>query len=287
MKSWQLTFGLGAIFAIGILIVALVRLQLPDTTTSTATLDIEIAKAALTSCVVAVVGAVVGALVKAREQRVQAMRLQADVLTQFIQQLGEHYRSVKAIRRRLRSYGLTNRYDTPPNELTEEQLQLYTEAMDSLEKSQLALEDLKIRVEVLPTFGYIKDIRSLLKTMEDYLREILRERDKTLSQIRNKEQDEAQPQPNSAKRVLFHSLVRLQEFTEDTDKILLPNPPQGEHSNYRFDSHFAKLYKRIWTRIGQHLKDLAYEQIPQPIDGSSAKDGGSVLEGQGVTSKSQ
>ena len=53
MKSWQLTFGLGAIFAIGILIVALVRLQLPDTTTSTATLDIEIAKAALTSCVVA------------------------------------------------------------------------------------------------------------------------------------------------------------------------------------------------------------------------------------------
>jgi hypothetical protein len=240
MKSWQLMVGLGVILVTGIVIVVLIRLQLPAS--PTAMLDIEIAKAALTGCVVAVIGAVVGALVKAREQRVQAMRLQADLLNQFIQQLGEYYRSVKATRRRLRSVGLTNRYDEPPydkppEELNEKQLEAYKEAMESIEKIQLGLEDFKIRVRMLPFFSDIKDVAPWLRQMEEYLRAILRERDEFLSKIRPGES------------ILFAKLAYLAEFTGDADA----STPDHQ-TNYKFKSHFADPYDEIWEKISWKLK---------------------------------
>lgn len=77
---WHLIIGLGTIFVIGAIIIVMVCLQLPTTMTPAAALDIEIAKAALTGCIVAVLSA----LIKAREQRVHAARLQADIWSHFL-----------------------------------------------------------------------------------------------------------------------------------------------------------------------------------------------------------
>ena len=265
MKTWQFALGLGTVFVVGIIVVAVVRLQLPTQSTPAATLDIEIAKAALTGCIVAVIGAVIGALVKAREQRVQAMRLQADLLGQFIQQLGEHYRSVKATRRRLRSFGLTTRYEKPPDELSDEQrkaykdeietrrkaplgdeqLKAYEDAMETIGKAQLAIENFVIQFRRMPFFGDIKDIAPWLTKMEDYLRVIQKEHEEKMSQAR------------SGKRTSFAELCRLSEFTADVHEPTSPVPVGEEKSDYRFDSHFAKPYDRIWERISRNLKILS------------------------------
>jgi hypothetical protein len=246
MNKSQFAIILGAVFVVGISVVAIVRWNLPTDSTSTprATLDIEIAKAVLTGFVVAVIGIVINGLVKAREERVQAMRLQANLLGEFIQQLGEHYRSVKATRRRLRSFGLTTRYNTPPEKLNDVHLKAYEDAMETIEKTQLALEDFKIRFRMLPLFSDIKDVALELKKMEAYLRAILREREKTLSQIR------------SGESISFAKLGCLNEFTADADDKALPVPGCEDKHHYRFKPDFDDAYDRIWERISQNLRIL-------------------------------
>ena len=244
LKERQFAIALGAMFVIGIIVVAWVHQQLPTISTPAAMLDIEIAKTVLTSFVVAVIGIVISGLVKAREQRVQAMRLEANLLSEFIQQLGEHYRSVKATRRRLRSFGLTTRYNTPPDKLNDEQLKAYEDAMERIEKTQLALEDFKIRFRMLPLFSDIKDVAPELKKMEAYLRAILREREKTLSQIRSRES------------ISFAKLGCLNEFTADADDKVLPIPGCEDKHHYRFKPDFDDAYDRIWERISRNLKIL-------------------------------
>jgi hypothetical protein len=244
MKKWQFALGLGAVFLIGIAIVVDIRLHLPASESPTANLDIEIAKAALSGCIVAVIGAVLAALVKAREQSVQAAKLHADILDQMIRQLREIYRSVKATRRHLRSLGLTSYYGNPPGDLSAGQLKSYEREMNSIEKAQLSLEDLKIQVVNLPPFANIENIGGYLRQMEDYLRVLLKESEKALPSIA------------SAGNVQFIKLVRLNEFTSST-KVASPVPENDPKSEYRFKTHFAEAYDKILKEISRNLKDLA------------------------------
>lgn len=74
----------------------LVRRYLRFEMTLIAMLDIEMAKAALKGVHDGGYRGI-STLIRVREQRVRAARLQADLLSQFLQELAEHYRSVKAI----------------------------------------------------------------------------------------------------------------------------------------------------------------------------------------------
>jgi len=210
----------------------------------TAKVDIEIAKAALSGCVVAVIGAVLTALIKAREQSVQAAKLRAEILDRTIQQLGEIYRSVKATRRNLRSWGLPSYYEKPPTILSADQLEAYKTGMNSIEKAQLSLEGLKIQAINLPPFANMKNVGEYLGNMEDYLRVLLRESEEELPNIATED------------GVKFEKLTHLNEFTSSTTKES-PIPKERKKSDYRFKTHFANAYDEILKAISRNLKDLA------------------------------
>ena len=243
MKTWHLAVGLAIIFITGVVIIAVVRCSLRDNGGIVSSVDIEIAKAALNGCIIAVIGAVIAALIKAREQSVQAARLRSDLLGQFFQQLGELYRSVKATRRRLRSLGLTSYYGSPPGKLDAGQLKAYAEEMTSIEKAQLSLENLKIQVMKLPPFDNLGDVAQQLRNMEDYLRVLLKERESVQSNI------------HSGKDVTFNTLVRLNEFTTSTSKDS-PVPLSDEKPHYRFSTQFADAYDDILENISHNLRQL-------------------------------
>jgi hypothetical protein len=149
----------------------------------------------------------------------------------------------------LRAGGLTTAYSTNPNqtksfEISGEFLLLYKEQMGIINKCQLELEGLKIEVKSLPAFVHIDNIYKYMGTMENYLRKILNEFEKT------------NPLLNSNQLVRFIELERLDEFTGRTTKNREFKFSEGKCPEiyYRFTESFSGLYDKVIKEIGKNIE---------------------------------
>lgn len=207
------------------------------------TVNLEITKSALSGCVVAAIGAMIALLLKEREQSMQRAQLRAELLTQFLRQLTELYLSVKRIRRRLRSSGLSSKdgYGTPPESLKDEQLNVYTKEMLSLDEAQSTLEALTVQTEKLPPLAEISEVAKGLHVMESYLRKVV------------KESERERAAACTGSPVPFKELVRLREFTGSRDDPYPDLDSTAKDSGCRFKSHFAGAREKILLAIQPHL----------------------------------
>jgi len=205
-----------------------------------ADIRMEIIKSLLQLTVVSVLGGAVAGLFKAlesartvtqknREEATRKSRLRAQIHEEYLRRIGQHYRCVKSSRRTLRAAGLTSKYE-PPETLTAHQITALAEEMNKINTSQLELEGMMIESQRLPVFMAVKDLSSCLHTMEDYLRNLLRE------------YEECMPQLRAEASVQFATLVRLRAFTGSTRD-------EGEI----FLTDFADPYEQIVSKIGRSI----------------------------------
>lgn len=145
---------------------------------------------------------------KEAEQRYQEkLKLASEIRVDYLQRVGRAYRIAKSTRRALRAAGITTKFKNPPTKLNEKQLQIYKAQMVTLDSSQLELEGLKIEARSLPALLNVKDLEHNLASMENYLRKILREYERSIAEISEEKGT-----------VDFSSLEKLSEFTGSLDK---------------------------------------------------------------------
>ena len=174
---------------------------------------VEGAKSLMQLIVVIFIGGAITALFKAyqhsREERtkeeqrlVEEDKLRSQVRIDYLARVGEAYRDAKGTRRALRAGGITTKFNNPPSTLTSEQIDTYAQQMTILNKAQLDLEALRIEAESLPALLGLEELPNLLKDMEGYLREVVREFEKVSAGL-----------ISSNSSVDFAELDRLAEFS--------------------------------------------------------------------------
>jgi hypothetical protein len=133
-------------------------------TSSPATFRGELAKSLIQLGSIAIFGALAGAFIKffldedirTRELDRQNTQRKIELYNGFINRTGSAYREAKASRRRLRSAGLTGKYDAQPTALSQAQWELYCDEALKISDIQLRLEQLKIEATTYPD---LKDLR--------------------------------------------------------------------------------------------------------------------------------
>jgi hypothetical protein len=268
-------------------------------------LAIEVAKSSLQFVIIVIGGAIVSTLLKSFEQAREASlrsveqdraeslksvekaredaQTRSRLRTEFLDRLGEAYRSVKRARRALRAAGLTNKFGDTASELTEDQIAVYFKEMETLNDVQLSLEGLKIQASSLPALLGLKDEKkdqgkgeasakctsdeangqekrgsSLgrtnknrnvniwvnLERMEKYLREVLVEYEENCPRWRAK----------GAESLNFGEMCKLREFTGSTKNKKTSAPePQGAKKSREFITDFAMQYDKIIKTIASRL----------------------------------
>jgi hypothetical protein len=186
----------------------------------------ELFKTCVQLSVIGVVGAAIPELyrrLQSERDRKQSIRdLDAEACKDYMQRLGSHYRSAKAIRRVLKSSGITK----PASFLSADLVECYESAMRDLDETQLELEALKIEAEARPEFARIKGLKDNLFEMEDYLRCVLQEYEKH------------RPAFHQKSVVHFVAFSRLQEFCA---------------GNEQFHERFSRRYADSIQLISSHL----------------------------------
>lgn len=160
----------------------------------------------------------------------QQNQLRSKTRTDYIKRLGMSYREVKAARRALRAAGLTTKFGSRPKTLSKAEIDAYKQEMQHLNYAQLELEALKIEAKHLPVFASINQLAGYLRKMEDYLREILKEHEKTSIIL------------DSGTSIDWHELNFLKEFTES-----------GGDKTKRFHTEFSNPYDCAIKQISQNL----------------------------------
>lgn len=216
------------------------------------TVRLEIIKGLLQLLVVVVIGGSVAYFFKLQEEnRKKALeaeaearkedKLKSEIRMEYFKRLGNSYRKVKNARRILRAGGLTSKYNNTPLALSEMQSVLYIQQLEELNQAQLALEELKIEAGSLPAFIDIDNVPGCLKTMEEYLRRLLKEFERVSPLLKSKQQ------------VDFMSLERLDEFTGTTDrdfKFLDPDPKKC----CRLRKDFSEPYAGVIKTLSENLR---------------------------------
>lgn len=145
----------------------------------------EFVKLALELSIVMIFGGLIGHLFKKHEQAKDKQRVQLEnkrsaaaahktLMEEYLKALSHIYRTVKSSRRKLRVHGITPKYNkTPP--LDESQIAKYSQELDKINYIQLELEGLVVEAEKLNFLGMFHKFSSQLKSMEQYLRNILNE----------------------------------------------------------------------------------------------------------------
>jgi hypothetical protein len=175
---------------------------------------------------------------KTAEQRRTQARARATTRTDYLNRVGNAYRSVKAARRALMADGLTTKKKPTSDKFTGAQAQLYREEMKHINEAQLALEGLKIEAERLPEFIPLGPIASELKKMESYLRRILLE------------YEENWPDIEADNPVVFGNLRWLVAFT---------GPAEDEVDGKSFEKDLAKPYQEVVKIVSRHLLENGTE----------------------------
>ena len=165
---------------------------------------------------------------KEAEQILKQNQLRSEIRTDYLKRLGVLYREVKAARRSLRAAGLTTKFESPPNTLSEAQADAYKEEMLNLNHAQLELEALKIEAKNLPAFASINQLPGDLKDMEEYLRQILSEYEKN------------SPILDSGKSIRWRQLEYLDEFTKKRTALTYRSKLSFSDFSERYD-HVIKL----------------------------------------------
>jgi hypothetical protein len=173
------------------------------------------------------------------EQRKEA-KIKVDIRLDYFNRLGSIYRSIKNARRVLRSKNLTTKYVPNPGLLSETQVSSYLEQMEQVNKAQLELEGLKIEARSLPAFVYLEGVVDKLKSMEEYLRQLL------------KEFEQYSPLLNSKQQIDFLTLERLNEFTGTTNRSFPFR--RDPNKSFRFKENFSTPYSEVIKIIGRNLE---------------------------------
>lgn len=199
------------------------------------TVRFEIIKSLLQLIVIAIIGGVITYLFKLQEENRKQEQIKEDIRIDYFKRLGSIYRSVKRVRRVLRAEDLVS--GNTPKFLTEIQVDLYLGQLDKINNAQLELEGLKIEASGMSAFAGLYKIYRSLKTMEKYLRELL------------KEYERFSPLLKSNFKVEFSNFERLKEFTGSTDEThsFTVNPERV----YRFKADFADQYASVIKTLGE------------------------------------
>jgi hypothetical protein len=223
------------------------------------TIRFEILKNLLDLLLIVIAGGFIAYLFKSREETLKNETVEKEHLRNELQTLNEIrvnyfsrlaniYRTVKLVRRTLISGGLTSQFENQPAKKIEDNFSsLYLTQMQLLNESQLALEGLKIESKSLPALTKLSIIDSSLSTMEDYLRQIL------------KEFESVSPYLMEGKSLNLIDLQRLDEFTSEPDRMFSfstngkSNEKNINRENYRFKKDFSAQYNYVINAIGLNL----------------------------------
>jgi hypothetical protein len=204
---------------------------------------IEITKSLLELSIIVIIGGIVAALFKSldfaresaarnREELARKAQLRAKIQEEYLRRLGLQYRAVKSCRRALRVAGLTSKHELPKH-LTRDQCVALEEEMRRVNTAQLEIEGMMIESESLSVFMEVKDLATLLHTMEDYLRDLLLEYERWMPPLR------------VGAAVQFATLEKLRAFTGST-----------RDEGKTFLTSFADPYEKIVSRISLSISRM-------------------------------
>lgn len=201
--------------------------------------QMEIIKSLLGILSVTIVGGIVAALFKAHERSQEQSKIRIQSKIEFMKRLGELYRLVKSIRRKLNACGVKATENGLAIPLGKEQVQFYKIQMEILDSVQLEIEGLKTAIERLGAFNYNRNVGFYLGKMEKYLRRILKEFEDNIELL--KKEDYAN----------LNSLRFLKEFTFDKadNKVLYEESKLKEEQEYCFKKEFSRSYNYVLSNL--------------------------------------
>ncbi len=163
----------------------------------------ELWKALLNFLLIVAIGGMVSYILKSLERSRDEQKALHDFRADFLRQFLSSYHDAKNSRRTLTRAGLTTKRAPLASSLDQEQIATYEEQMEIINSSQLEFERFISEVRSFPrAFSRRPDLENHLRSMESYLRELIREYERVWKDLL------ADP-PG----VLFGDLKRLQDFT--------------------------------------------------------------------------
>jgi DNA-binding transcriptional MerR regulator len=213
----------------------------------------EIFKNALQIAAVAIVGGFVALLYKEAQEQQAAKRQLDETRKDFLRKFRKVYFDVKKIRRLLSVAGLTEKFQNPPIELSDAQLNSYRENMLTLNELQLSFEDLNSEVDIclchhMKTEGISKELRR----MEQYLRSLVREFERFGGNR------------SAESKIKFESLAELRNFTGHAKKTP-SGSKSGEQVERTFYANMSKPYWSVVKAIYMELSDSAANGKNAPL----------------------
>jgi len=253
-KKWRLTtLNLIGILTLLFLVVLVILLYFIDDNPlpndSEQKIRVEIIKGLVSVLLATIIGGTVAALFKAHERNVEQSKIQTQVKLKFVDRIGELYRLIKKLRRKLREEGIKMN-EKLKLELTEKQYKFYANQMDVLNDVQLEIEGFKIAVENNYLFPDFKQITEHLERMEVYLNKI------------HEEFEKQNPKIELSEKIDMNPFDFLKEFTFSAKNEYLtrefisknglnkyePKGPKGETHycfKYIFSNSYGKLLKEL------------------------------------------
>ena len=201
--------------------------------------QIEVIKSLLGIISITIIGGIVTALIKAYEQFQEQSKIRVQSKIEFMKKLGEHYRLVKSIRRKLNAYGIKASENGLAIPLGKEQVQFYKIQMEILDSVQLEIEGLKTAIEKFAAFNYNRHVSFYLGKMEKYLRRILNEFEDNIELLKTQD------------HVNLNSLRFLKEFTFDKadNKVLYEEFKKEGEQEYCFKKEFSHSYNNVLSNL--------------------------------------
>jgi hypothetical protein len=200
---------------------------------------IEVIKSLLGILSVTVIGGIVTALIKAHERFQEQSKIRVQSKIEFMKRVGELYRLVKSIRRKLNACGIKASENGLAIPLGKGQVQCYRIQMEIIDNVQLEIEGLKTAVEKFAAFNYNSDVSFYLGKMEKYLRRILKEFEDNIELLKTQDY------------VNLNSLRFLKEFTFDKadNKVLYEESKKEEEKEYCFKKEFSHSYNNVLSNL--------------------------------------
>jgi hypothetical protein len=201
--------------------------------------QIEVIKSLLGIMSITVIGGVVTALIKGYERFQEQSKVRIQSKIEFMKRVGELYRLVKSIRRKLNAGGIKATENGSAIALGKEQIQFYKIQMEVLDGVQLEIEGLKTAVERFAAFNYNSHVSFYLGKMEKYLRKILNEFADNIELLKTQDY------------VNLNSLRFLKEFTFDKadNKVLYEEFKKEEEREYCFKREFSYSYNGVLSNL--------------------------------------
>jgi hypothetical protein len=195
------------------------------------TIRTEVIKSLLQILVVALIGGTVAATFKAFEKNRENSQIRIKTKIDFTKQLYKLYRTIKSIRRKLKSKGIVAKHEDDNIVLNKGQLDIYIEQLDVLDEIQLELEGLTIEAANFRLFDECERLTEYLKKMCHYVRQI------------NEEYEKLNQSFDMTAGVNLITLEHLQEFTFSAGKPFTFKKKQ--RVGHRFKSNLSEPFHEI------------------------------------------